>query len=272
MSEEAKRFQDSIVNGDNPHALKKTGWTTPLVEYPIAVTGLDDAVATVMAPVAEKLPPWLLESMDQLAQESAVFDDALIWTGGGALGQAMFRNGIRKSVKKALKEAAETGANEARRFIADEVGSTTGVDGLVSLAGDKLLKAGTPGRVVRNALMPHEYSFALDIAAFRGGELVGNLTRSAPGIDATLDGVPISLKETTGGLGAVLKHASKAEASASNAGFSGVELFIKAPNIQSIETLSDFARNGPLTQIPQQGTISSINIQTAAGWYRIPGG
>jgi hypothetical protein len=79
------------------------------------------------------------------------------------------------------------------------------------------------------------------------------------------------LKETQGGLGAVLRHASKAEAQAASAGHSGVEIFIRAPNMQP-GALLDFARNGPLTAIPNQETVSAINVLTGGGWVRIVGG
>ncbi len=132
------------------------------------------------------------------------------------------------------------------------------------------LPAGSPGRVVANALEPHELSFAKEIVGFRGGTLTGAPTRSFPGIDGVLDGVPVSLKQTTGGLSAVLKHASKAEAQAIKAGHTGVEVFIQAPNVGK-SALLDFAGKGALSAIPGQGTVSAINIQTADGWVRILG-
>ena len=76
--------------------------------------------------------------------------------------------------------------------------------------------------------------------------------------------MPVSLKETQGGLGAVLRHASKAESKALKAGFEGVEVYIKAPNV-SKATLLDFAKKGGLSQIPKQGTISSISVITEGG-------
>nr|AGC71099.1 hypothetical protein [uncultured bacterium A1Q1_fos_2067] len=129
---------------------------------------------------------------------------------------------------------------------------------------------GSPGRVVANALESHELSFANDIVGFRGGTLTGAPTRYFPGIDGALDGVPISLKQTKGGLGSVLKNASKAEAQAKNAGYSGVEVFIEAKNVDKTSLL-DFAEKGPLAKIPSQGTVSSIHVLTADGWVRISG-
>jgi hypothetical protein len=122
--------------------------------------------------------------------------------------------------------------------------------------------------VVPNKLAPHELAFAREIVGFRGGTFIGNPKRNFPGIEGTLDGLPVSLKETQGGLGAVLPHASKAEAQAAKAGAVGTELFIKAENVGRLQLL-DFAANGGLTQIPRQGTISSINVLTSEGWVRI---
>jgi hypothetical protein len=90
-------------------------------------------------------------------------------------------------------------------------------------------------------LSDHEIKFARQIQAVRGGGFTGVRDRSAPGIDGYLDGVPVSLKETDGKLSAVLRHASRAERKAANAGYSGVDLFIKAPNVNSVD-LADFAK------------------------------
>lgn len=92
------------------------------------------------------------------------------------------------------------------------------------------------------------------------------MTRSSPGIDGYLDDIPVSLKSTGGGLGSVLKRASEAERSAFNAGFDGVDLYIDAPNVGR-NALADFASKGPLSQIPGQGTIRSIYVQTSDGWW-----
>lgn len=88
----------------------------------------------------------------------------------------------------------------------------------------------TPGRstvsgsVVRNALEDHEYAQALRITDYRGGNLIGNERVGAPGIDGTLDGVPVSLKTYTGvSPQGVLKKASDAELSANKAGILGVD-------------------------------------------------
>ncbi|MCG8425600.1 MAG: hypothetical protein MJE77_47580, partial [Proteobacteria bacterium] len=134
----------------------------------------------------------------------------------------------------------------------------------------KALPAGRASSVVVNRLRPHEAAFAREIVAHRGGTFIGATVRNLPGIDGYLNGVAVSLKQTQGGLGAVLRHASKAEASAAKAGFSGVEVFIQAPNVSAARLL-DFARGGGLSQIPTQGTVSAINVFTGNGVVRIIG-
>jgi hypothetical protein len=121
---------------------------------------------------------------------------------------------------------------------------------------------------VRGGLSDAEVAFAREIEGFRGGAFEGVPTRSAPGIDGFLDGIPISLKETQGGLSAVLKHASKAEAQALNAGYKGVDLYIRAPNVAR-QPLLDFAAKGGLAKIPTQGTIQSIHVYTSDGWVPV---
>jgi RHS repeat-associated protein len=135
----------------------------------------------------------------------------------------------------------------------------------------RALPAGSPGRVVANALEPHELAQAQSVVGYRGGTLVGNSARGAPGIDGMLDGVPASLKTYSGSSPAgVLRHVSQAEASASKAGYSGVQVFVDAPGV-SRSTLVDFGANGPLSQIPTQGTVGSVYVRTADGWVAFPG-
>ncbi len=106
-----------------------------------------------------------------------------------------------------------------------------------------------------NALEPHELAQAQRIGDFRGGTFVGNARRAAPGIDGTLDGVSVSLKLYSGSSpSGVLRHASRAEASAANAGYRGVEVFIDASSVSR----STIVGNQGLAAIPAQGTVSSI--------------
>ena len=99
--------------------------------------------------------------------------------------------------------------------------------------GQRLLGPGRPASVVRGRLETHELAFAEEIVGHRGGTFVGATRRSYPGIDGHIDGIPAALKETQGGLSAVLRHASKAEAQNLARGNVGVELFIKARNVNS---------------------------------------
>ena len=95
-------------------------------------------------------------------------------------------------------------------------------------------------------------------------------SEGALGIDGTLDGVPASLKAYSGSSPtAILRYASAAERSAANAGYSGVELFIDAPNVE-MSRLLDFGLNGPLNDIPGQGVISSIYARTGGRLGHLP--
>jgi hypothetical protein len=133
------------------------------------------------------------------------------------------------------------------------------------------LSAGPPGSVIGNALDPHEIAQAEEVVSLRGGTFVGNTVKSAPGIDGTLDGVPVSLKTYSGSSPAgILRSASVAERQAANAGYSSVELFIDAPKVDTSRLL-DFSQNSPLNDIPNQGVINSIYVRTAGGWVVYPG-
>lgn len=137
----------------------------------------------------------------------------------------------------------------------------------------------------RGALDPREAAFAKEVMVFEGKSFTGISPRNAPGIDGFLTNeggflqsvTAISLKETGGGLGAVLRRASKGESQAANAGFKKVDLYIKAENVDTA-SLVDFATKGQamgqggLTQITTQGTINSITVFTSDGVVRIQSG
>jgi RHS repeat-associated protein len=172
-----------------------------------------------------------------------------------------------------IASGTETAADE--RLLGNIIGGVAAFGRIAPRAArsagpQKALPPGRPGSVTPGGLASHEAAFAEEIVGFQGGDFVGVPKRSTPGIDGFLDGVAVSLKETTGGLAAVLRHASKAEKSAQKAGFSGVELFLKAPNVGKAQLL-DFAGEGPLTAIPNQGTISSVNVFTRDGVVRVIG-
>ncbi len=99
---------------------------------------------------------------------------------------------------------------------------------------------------------------------------MGPPRRSFPGIDGWLNNQPISLKGTVSKSPvSVLRNVSQAEAEASAAGYSGVEVFVKAENVTK-KVMLDFIQKGPLREIPRQGTISAITIECQDGWIRIP--
>ncbi|MCO6008265.1 hypothetical protein NE236_25130 [Actinoallomurus purpureus] len=126
-------------------------------------------------------------------------------------------------------------------------------------------------KIIKNQLTEAEEAQAKELAEYLGGkEFTGPPTNNFEGIDGWLDGQEVSLKEYSGtSPSAVLKHAVKAESQATNAGYSNVTLYIKAPDM-SAARLADFAKNGPLAQIPGRASIGRIYIRTADGWLRFP--
>lgn len=81
--------------------------------------------------------------------------------------------------------------------------------------------------------------------------------------------VNYSLKEYTGNsVSGVLTHVSKAERQIANAGLSNVDVYVNAKNI-SMDELIDFAEKDPLINIPNQGFIKNIYVQTKDGWIWI---
>jgi hypothetical protein len=192
----------------------------------------------------------------------------------GALGRAAGASETAAASSEASATAAQAASQAAaaaeRSAAADPAAASAARAAGLESNGPKLLSPGRPAELIANKLEPHEAKFASEILQHRGGKLIGAEQRSMPGIDGRLDGKAISLKETEGGLSAVLKHASKAEAQAGNAGYHEVEVFIRAPNVGK-DQLLDFGRKGPLSQIPNQGTIEAINVLTKDGWVRFIG-
>ncbi len=130
-------------------------------------------------------------------------------------------------------------------------------------------EANQNGTVERNALADHEYDQALEIVAFKGGHFEGQTISNTPGIDGSLDGVPVSLKEYSGNTGSgVLRHVGKAEQQAMNALLCDVDLYVNAKNVP-MDLLIEFAGNGPIVEIPKHGIIKNIYIQTLDGWILI---
>jgi len=102
--------------------------------------------------------------------------------------------------------------------------------------------------------------------ASRGGEFIGAIRNNLPGIDGFLDGLPAQLKGVSGRSPTAVTQAVKdAAINAKNAGFTGVEVFIKAPRVGAEAVL-----NGPIKNIIlQQPSLSAINVFTADGVVRI---
>jgi len=79
----------------------------------------------------------------------------------------------------------------------------------------------------------------------------------------------VSLKEYTGSSpSGVLRHVSKSESQIANAGISNADIYVNAKNVPK-EVMLGFIQNGPLKDIPIQGTIKSIYIQTVDGWILV---
>lgn len=127
------------------------------------------------------------------------------------------------------------------------------------------LPAGGPGVVVRNKLSGPEYSFAKQIVGYRGGSFQGQSKSNQPGIDGYLDGVPVQLKQTASRSPTSVTSAAKvAGIKADNAGVSGVELFVDAPNVSQEALLA-----GPLGNVlRQQPNLSAITVFSKDGVVR----
>lgn len=122
------------------------------------------------------------------------------------------------------------------------------------------------GNIVRNKLDSTELSFVQDIVGHRGGNFVGPPKKNYPGIDGWLDGTPVQLKQMTGNSPtAVSKYVRRAGEKATNAGYSGVDVFIQAPNVSKEAVMS-----GPINNIiNQQSSLSTVYILTKDGWVII---
>ncbi len=141
-----------------------------------------------------------------------------------------------------------------------------------------LLESQGTGTVLRNKLDSTEVGFAQEIVDFRGGDFVGPPTGNFAGIDGWLDAgknLPAQLKVFTGGSPqAVARYASQAEAKALKAGYTNVEVFISAKQLSANDVINYSPLRGsgnPLSQIPSQGVVKTINVLTKDGWVRFVG-
>jgi hypothetical protein len=66
----------------------------------------------------------------------------------------------------------------------------------------------------------------------------------------------------------VLKYVSRSEIQIKNAGIEGADIYVNAKNLPS-ETVIDYAQKGALKDIPTQGVVDNVYIQTSDGWVHI---
>ena len=134
------------------------------------------------------------------------------------------------------------------------------------------LPAPKVGEVVPNAMSAAETAQAADIVAFKGGTFVGQPASNTPGIDGWLNGVPVSLKEVTGGNGmlTVQKNITKGTTQMKNAGQVG-DMYIDATKTGiSAQDVTDWVKPGtPISNILSEGTVKNINIKTTSGWVTL---
>ncbi len=134
---------------------------------------------------------------------------------------------------------------------------------LLGPGGARALEPGT--------LAPEEVAQAARILDLRGGHFQGPSVERAPGVDGAWNGELVSLKAThRGGLGGFARELGRAEESARRAGYSGVGVYVEAPNIGR-EELLDFGRQGVVPRILDRGIVRSVWVLTRDGWVVFPG-
>ena len=134
-----------------------------------------------------------------------------------------------------------------------------------------LLPSATPGEVIPNAMSPTEISQANDIVANKGGTFVGQTVSNTPGIDGTLDGVPVSLKTVTGnGMTAVQRNIVNGATQMTNAAQVG-DMYIDATATGiTTQNVTNWVQPGtPISNILNEGTVQNIVIKTTDGWITL---
>jgi len=184
-------------------------------------------------------------------------------------------NGLTSAKDSGMIDICGVNAEEymqAKSMATVEVAVITLADSLGAQLANSAAATPKTGSVVRNGLMDHEYIQAQEVAQLRGQKFVGNVVTDTPGIDGTMNGVNVSLKQYTGkSVSGVLTHASRAETSAVNAGYKGIDLYVDAKSVPAAN-LIDYANTGNLGKITTQGTISNIYVNTSNGWVKITNG
>lgn len=131
------------------------------------------------------------------------------------------------------------------------------------------------GTVVRNALEDAEYTQALDVVSFKGGEFVGAPTPKFPGIDGWLDGVPTQLKQTQGpsSVFGIQRNIVGAANDMAKQNYVG-DVFVDASGSSvSMQQLLDFTAPGrPISNVLNEGTVNNVYVKLPDGWLNLTKG
>ena len=133
---------------------------------------------------------------------------------------------------------------------------------------------GSSPEVIPGRLAAHERQFAAQITEFTQSTFIGQASKNEPGIDgimtapgsaSSVRGVASITETNRDNPRVLIDLAQDKESSAKNAGYSHVDLFIKATSLDS-KTVVDYVNKGPaITDVASGNTIRSINIFTNDG-------
>jgi hypothetical protein len=118
-----------------------------------------------------------------------------------------------------------------------------------------------------------EAAFAEEIVQFRGGTFEGPPTNNFPGVDGFLEHEAVSLKEVQFSSNAlrVADKVKDAVEEAGDAGYFGVEVFVRAKSVTAQALMTKPGVLSKITSYAQGGVIDAVNVLTADGWVRIIG-
>jgi hypothetical protein len=128
-----------------------------------------------------------------------------------------------------------------------------------------------PGSAIQNGISNAEFAQAQDIVSFKGGTFEGAPTSNFSGIDGWLNGTPVQFKEVTGqSVLAIQRNIVGGASDMSKAGYVG-EIYVDATKTGvSMDTITNFVKPGtPISNILNEGTVTSINIKTQDGWLTL---
>lgn len=101
---------------------------------------------------------------------------------------------------------------------------------------------------------------------------MGQPTSNTPGIEGWLNGVPVSLKEVTGGNGmlTVQMNITQGTTQMIKAGQVG-DMYIDATKTGiSVQDVTNWIKPGtPISNILSEGAVNNINIKTTNGWVTL---